>query len=119
MANYKWSLLSEMAIIGNFKVNVTFKKDIPGYYDKKMKKWIGLMGGMVEKKADVCIFLFSMAMERMQVVDFLTPILSSQCYLYAKLPDSSRISWTAYFKVFLIFLFLRNAWIGNQIDVFF
>ncbi|XP_008202761.1 uncharacterized protein LOC103315479 [Nasonia vitripennis] len=58
------------------------------------------MKAMFEKKADIAVALLSISNSRLDQVDFTIRLMNSHTYLYARLPNSTNIQWSAYFRVF-------------------
>ncbi|XP_016836778.1 glutamate [NMDA] receptor subunit 1-like [Nasonia vitripennis] len=98
--NYLTKLKAELENVANFTINVTVNDDSCGYQDEDTKKWFGLMKAMSENRADIVIALLSMSNTRLQVVDFTIPLMTTHVHLYARLPNSTNIQWSAYFRVF-------------------
>lgn len=93
-------IIAELASFGQFDTRVTVQEDSMGHLDRATNQWSGLMKIMKEgTDADIGMVFFSQSNSRMNVVDFATPMARARFYLYARLPDGTKIRWDAYFLV--------------------
>ncbi|CAG5028276.1 unnamed protein product [Parnassius apollo] len=83
----------------NYNYTYSFKSDKNydyGTYDKDKKKWNGLIGELLDKKADLAVCDLTITEERKKVVDFSVPFMSlgiSILYIQEKKADPEMFSF--------------------------
>ncbi|XP_047350330.1 glutamate receptor ionotropic, delta-2-like [Vespa velutina] len=93
-------VLSELSETANFTLNIVkFVKEY-GRWDEKKKIWTGAVGEIASGRADISISEFSLTNSRLNVVDYIAPIIISPLHFYIKDPLLYGTKWTGHFKVF-------------------
>ncbi|KAF7401107.1 hypothetical protein HZH68_006927 [Vespula germanica] len=93
-------VLTELSKIANFTLNtVKFMKEY-GRWDEENKIWTGAVGEIAAGRADISISEFSLTNNRLDIIDYIIPIIVSPMHLYIKDPLLYDTKWTGYFKVF-------------------
>ncbi|XP_031780042.1 glutamate receptor-like [Nasonia vitripennis] len=92
--------MGTLSNIGNSKTKVVLDVDEFGFFNAATQESVGLMRSMNEKEADIAQVVFSVATNRMPVIDYTLPLVRAQTRFFAKLPDDVKIQWSAYFRVF-------------------
>ncbi|XP_076164714.1 glutamate receptor ionotropic, delta-1 isoform X4 [Ptiloglossa arizonensis] len=62
--------------------------------------WSGSIGMLMDDKADLAATELMMTLDRLDVVEFTTPVYSTKCRVYIKRPDTMAIKWDAYLAPF-------------------
>lgn len=83
----------------NFTITEIVKDSRFGSFGSSPKSWSGVVGQLVEQKADLGVGEFTITKNRLDVVDFTLPLVLSRNRLYIREPDGSTVQWSAYFEV--------------------
>ncbi|KAI4496719.1 hypothetical protein M0804_000529 [Polistes exclamans] len=62
--------------------------------------WTGAVGILVKNEADIAGMELMMTSDRLDAIDFTTPVYSTKCRTFIKRPDSTSIKWRAYTSPF-------------------
>ncbi|KAI4493411.1 hypothetical protein M0804_001587 [Polistes exclamans] len=93
-------VITELGQAANFTLNIVeFVKEY-GRWDDDNQIWTGAVGEIVAGRADIAIGEFSLTNSRLDVVDYILPVLVNHMYFYIKNPLYDNVKWTGYFKVF-------------------
>ncbi|XP_015190560.1 PREDICTED: glutamate receptor ionotropic, delta-1-like [Polistes dominula] len=93
-------IITEISQAANFTFNIVeFVKEY-GRWDDDNQIWTGAVGEIVAGRADIAIGEFSLTTSRLNVVDYVLPVLVSHMNFYIKDPLYDNVKWTGYFKVF-------------------
>ncbi|KPJ04259.1 Glutamate receptor, ionotropic kainate 2 [Papilio xuthus] len=107
----------------NFNYTYSFKYDtdyIYGQYDKEKKKWNGLIGDLLDKKADLAVCDLTITEERKKVVDFSVPFMSlgiSILYVQEKKVDPGMFSFLNPYT-FEVWMYIATAYCVVSIVLF-
>ena len=112
-------VLMELHRVINFTVSKTIYEPSFGSFNDQTKQWSGVIGLIVDGKADIGVAEFTITNPRLNVVDFTLPLIPSRSLLYIKQSDGSTVQWSGYFKVYnnfykkkysllLFYLFINN-----------
>lgn len=69
------AIAGEIQIQYRFEI-LTFPENVNGAYDKKTKKWNGLMGRIADRRADLAVCDLTITHERRTAVDFTLPFMT-------------------------------------------
>ena len=89
----------ELHRVMNFTISETIMEPLFGSFDEQTKQWSGVIGLLVDGKADIGVAEFTITNPRLDVVDFTLPLILSRSLLYIKQLDGSTVQWSGYFKV--------------------
>ncbi|XP_043487217.1 glutamate receptor 2-like [Polistes fuscatus] len=93
-------VITELGQAANFTLNIVeFVKEY-GRWDDDNQIWTGAVGEIAAGRADIAIGEFSLTNSRLDVVDYILPVLVSHMCFYIKDPLYDNVKWTGYFKVF-------------------
>ncbi|KAL2712484.1 hypothetical protein V1478_018007 [Vespula squamosa] len=93
-------VLTELIKAANFTLNIVkFTKEY-GRWDEEKNIWTGTVGEIAAGHADISISEFSLTNSRLDVIDYIVPIIVNPMHFYIKDPLLYRNKWTGYFKVF-------------------
>ncbi|XP_031847328.2 glutamate receptor U1 [Nomia melanderi] len=67
--------------------------------------WTGSMRMLIEGEADLAATELMMTSDRLDAIEFTTPVYSTRCRVYIKRPDTTAVKWNAYFAPFSL-----NTW---------
>ncbi|XP_068617451.1 uncharacterized protein [Battus philenor] len=107
----------------NFNYTYSFKHDMDykyGHYDKDKKKWDGLIGDLLDKKADLAVCDLTITEERKKVVDFSVPFMSlgiSILYVQEKTVDPGMFSFLNPYT-FEVWMYIATAYCVVSIVLF-
>ncbi|XP_078048989.1 putative glutamate receptor [Augochlora pura] len=94
------NIVRELEKTLNFTVKLVSRNAEFGFYNTTTGRWGGVMETIVSGAADIGIGDFSMINDRMDYVDFTTPIMTVRQSLYFKQPEMFAVKWSAYYKAF-------------------
>ncbi|XP_076276446.1 putative glutamate receptor [Lasioglossum baleicum] len=94
------NIVGELERALNFTVKPVARHTEYGSFNTTTKRWGGAMGIIVSGKADIGIGDFSMINDRLNYVDFSTPIMTVRQSMYFKEPEIFAVKWSAYYKAF-------------------
>ncbi|KAI4485058.1 hypothetical protein M0802_012816 [Mischocyttarus mexicanus] len=93
-------IITELGQAANFTLNIVeFVKEY-GRWDENNQIWTGAVGEIVAGRADIAIGEFSLTNSRLDVVDYILPVLVSHMHFYIKNPLYDNVKWNGYFNVF-------------------
>ncbi|KAG7200800.1 hypothetical protein KM043_003173 [Ampulex compressa] len=58
--------------------------------------WTGAIGMLINNEADLAATELMMTSDRLDAIEFTTPIYATKCRTYIKRPDSTSVKWNAY-----------------------
>ncbi|XP_076642063.1 putative glutamate receptor [Halictus rubicundus] len=94
------NILGELERTLNFTVKPVAQHREHGSFNATTKRWSGVMGTIVSGEGDIGIGDFSMINNRLNYVDFSTPVMAVRQNLYFKQPEIYALKWSAYYKAF-------------------
>ncbi|XP_033321571.1 putative glutamate receptor isoform X2 [Megalopta genalis] len=100
LRGYIGNIVEELERTLNFTVELVSRNPEFGFYNTTTGRWSGVIGTIVSGAADIGIGDFSMINDRMDYVDFTTPIMTVRQSLYFKQPEMFAVKWSAYYKAF-------------------
>ncbi|KMQ86188.1 glutamate receptor 3-like isoform x2 protein, partial [Lasius niger] len=92
------SLLMELSRAMNFTIEILDPVEAYGGWNQQKKEWTGVIGQLVNGKADFGVSAFSITAARLNAVDFTLPLIHSRSRLYFKKPNGANVHWSGYFK---------------------
>ncbi|KAL6438183.1 hypothetical protein ACFW04_004414 [Cataglyphis niger] len=93
-------LMIELSRVMNFTMEILDQVEAYGIWNHQEKMWTGVIGQLVNNKADIGASVFTIMPFRLNYVDFTLPLIISQSRLYFKQPSGADVHWTGYFKAF-------------------
>lgn len=95
------NVLKEISKAANFKTDLRPTENIAGTFNYEFERWSGVIGKVVEEKADVGIVPFGLSLtgNKIDVIDHSVPIILSTSYFYVQKSRTSRLLWSMYYKV--------------------
>ncbi|XP_072757012.1 probable glutamate receptor [Anoplolepis gracilipes] len=100
ISGYFGLLMIELSRVMNFTMKVLTPTEAYGSFNKEENIWTGVIGQLVNGKADIGVSEFTIMECRLSVVDFTLPLIHSPSRVYFKQPDRTDVHWTGYFKTF-------------------
>ncbi|XP_044010098.1 glutamate receptor 2-like [Aphidius gifuensis] len=103
---YKYSgflgdVITELIEYLKFKISSFAVEDYCGSWDEDESMWSGVVGSVVSGESDLGIALVSMTIQRIDVVDFTLPIITTRSGMYIEKPViGDTIQWFEYFRIF-------------------
>ncbi|XP_012280422.1 probable glutamate receptor [Orussus abietinus] len=94
------SILEQLSETLKFKINVVKRELDYGSPIARNRSWSGTIGQIHSGNADLGAAELTMSADRMEVVDFTLPLMTSRNLLYLRKPDGSGVQWSGYFKTF-------------------
>ncbi|KAG7206803.1 hypothetical protein KM043_000712 [Ampulex compressa] len=93
-------VLIELSRVMNFRMEILDSVEAYGSWLEEEQAWSGVIGQLVDNKADLGAAEFTVTNHRLTVVDFTLPLLLSRNRLYIKEPVGFAVQWSGYFKAF-------------------
>ncbi|XP_011637375.1 glutamate receptor 1-like [Pogonomyrmex barbatus] len=93
-------VLEELAYSLNFTLKIVARMKEHGLWNPQNDTWSGVMGEIVEGRADFAVADMSMTSFRIRYVDFTLPLIISRNSLYIKEPGICGVKWLGYFQTF-------------------
>ncbi|XP_078039267.1 putative glutamate receptor isoform X2 [Augochlora pura] len=88
-------------------MNCTFSYVEAGSWGVRLPNgtWTGSIRMLIEDEADLAATELMMTSDRLDVIEFTTPVYSTKCRVYMKRPDTTAVKWNAYLAPFSL-----NTW---------
>nr|XP_033342788.1 glutamate receptor ionotropic, delta-1-like [Megalopta genalis] len=83
-------------------MNCTFSYMEAGSWGVRLPNgtWTGSIRMLIEDQADLAATELMMTSDRLDAVEFTTPVYSTKCRVYMKRPDTTAVKWNAYLAPF-------------------
>nr|XP_023020738.1 glutamate receptor ionotropic, kainate 2-like [Leptinotarsa decemlineata] len=103
-------LMDQIAELIDFKyeLNLTHNNKY-GSYDEEKKRWNGLVGDLLDKKAHLAICDLTITHQRQQVVDFSMPFMTLGVSILHKYPDKKETNTFAFLDPFATAVWIYSA----------
>ena len=96
---YVEEVFGEINYILKFKNNTVSYKQYQGIYSQQNKRWLGMIGVLERKEADLALGLFTLSLNRSKVIDFTLPMVVYETSIFFKALKNSNIYLDKYVKV--------------------
>ncbi|XP_029680402.1 glutamate receptor ionotropic, kainate 4-like [Formica exsecta] len=93
-------LMIELSKVMNFTMKILDPMEAYGIWNYQEKVWTGVMGQLVNDKADIGVSEFTIIPFRLKAVDFTLPLIHSRSRIYFKQPSGVNVHWCGYYKAF-------------------
>ncbi|CAG9860598.1 unnamed protein product [Phyllotreta striolata] len=100
---YAIDLIEKLAEMEGFNYTFVVREDkSSGSFDKKTQKWGGMIGDLLDKKADLAICDFTITSDREGAVDFTVPFMSLGISILFREPESAPPSFFSFADPFAL-----------------
>ncbi|KAJ8936719.1 hypothetical protein NQ318_007078 [Aromia moschata] len=106
---YSMDLITEIAKIVNFKFEFHVGNYGPSKLDPKKKKWTGLIGEILERRAHLAISDLTVTHQRREVVDFSMPYMTLGIGILHRKPAKEEVNMFAFLDPFSITVWIYTA----------
>ncbi|KAG5882513.1 hypothetical protein JTB14_033314 [Gonioctena quinquepunctata] len=94
---YTIDLIQKLSELEGFNYTFIVREDkANGKYDKATRKWTGMIGDLLEHKADLAICDFTITSDRVEAVDFTDPFMSLGVSILFKKPKNAPPSFFSF-----------------------
>lgn len=93
------TLLSELATLADFKMDLQPVEAAPGSYDPQTGKYSGIMGQLHREMTDIGAGELTITEERLDICDFSKPMLLTKANFYIRKPSDYHLMWSMYYYV--------------------
>lgn len=108
LVGYFGDLLKILEKSLNFTANFVREETDYGSLDVISGNWSEAMGLAVRKEVDLVAADFEMTSQRLEVIDFSTPLFFSRTVLYIRKPSTKlAVNWSAHFKVHISLFMIK------------
>ncbi|CAH2005351.1 unnamed protein product [Acanthoscelides obtectus] len=114
-------LIKELSAMRGFNYTFIVREDKKnGEYDNKTGKWTGIIGDLIDGRADLAIADLTITLEREEAVDFTSPFMMLGISILYKKPTKAPPSFFSFADPFAfeVWQFLVIAWIGVSLLLF-
>uniref|UniRef100_A0ABD2WTK4 Ionotropic glutamate receptor L-glutamate and glycine-binding domain-containing protein n=1 Tax=Trichogramma kaykai TaxID=54128 RepID=A0ABD2WTK4_9HYME len=91
--------LRELSDTMNFRVELVASETMYGNYDPATGGWSGVIGLLAQRRIDLGVAEFGRSTDRLEVVDYSSPLVLTRMNLYFEQPTVSAITWSSYAQV--------------------
>ncbi|XP_018570639.1 glutamate receptor ionotropic, kainate 1-like isoform X2 [Anoplophora glabripennis] len=107
---YSMDLIQEVANIIGFRFEFHLAEDKEyGKWDEKKKKWTGLVGDLLERKAQLAVCDLTITHQRREVVDFSMPFMTLGISILYKKEEKKDINMFAFLDPFSVSVWIYTA----------
>lgn len=114
-------LIHELSLMEGFNYTFTIREDkANGVKDAKTGKWSGMIGDLIERKADLAITDLTITSEREEAVDFSSPFMNLGISILYKKPKKAPPNFFSFAEPFAleVWLWLGGAYFIVSISLF-